>query len=341
VPAGEHAASYHLEVVAPPGVRIGEATLLAGPPGGAEREVTIDHLRGSALTVGLHGVDVPRRSLCRAQVHMRVQAAGWLTTTALTTLAIAAALLVLLLYGPGGEAKDVETTLVAGVAAAAATFIVQRDHGTLASRLVMLLRFSAFTATALLVVGVGLVALGGERDVRRMLLVFTVVATALFLHLAAVWFRSWRMDRRRGEPSPWDMVPGPQAPRPGWLRRWWCDLGEAYRQWRVVRRWDRHGLHPPSDHDDLARLVVAHRFDRPAVGIQSAEAWHRRFDRRGREADDRMRENLRRPATACGVPASGSPPCPRPRHRCPGAPPGGATQNGHHAGPHPPSGQNS
>ena len=54
-------------------------------PGGP---LSVDHIRGDSLTTGLHAVEVPPNSLCRAQVLLHVQRAGWLTTLAVSTWAI-------------------------------------------------------------------------------------------------------------------------------------------------------------------------------------------------------------------------------------------------------------
>lgn len=301
VPAAEHAASYHLEVKAPPGVRIGEATLLAGRPGDPAEAFSQDHLRGSAQTVGLHVVNVPSGSSCRAQLHMRIQTAGWLSTATLSTLGVLVGLWVARRHTDAtvDQIDNVVVLLLTG-AAAAATFIAHRDHSSVAARLVTLVRFSATASTALLVAAAVLVSFldaSNRTTVRALLTGLMVAAGVLFSHLAVVWLMSLRMERRQGDLSPWDMVP---VARPEERDPWWERELATWRALARTVRLDRRMPRPPSRRDDVMELVITYGMDRPAIGIRSAEAWHRTFDRSAASSAAGMVLQLRQVGVPCG-----------------------------------------
>jgi hypothetical protein len=292
VPAAEHAGSYHLEVKAPPGVRIGEATLLAGRPGDPRGSFTKDHVRGSAQTVGLHGINVPTGSSCRAQLHMRVQTAGWLSVTTLATLGVLIGLIVALRHTDAETTDQIDNLVVLLLtgAAAAATFIAYREHGTVAARLVTLVRFSATASTALLVAAAVLITFMDDANrtgVTVALWFFAGLATLSSLHLVVVWFLSRRMEFRHGDLSPWDMAPGPDQER---RQRGSLETPEA----------PEPLTQPPPDRHDVTRLFAEYRMDRPAIGIRSAEAWHRNFHRDDASSMTDMTDQLARGSRSCG-----------------------------------------
>ena len=84
-PSAENCTSYHFEFTAPPDVRIERATLLAGRPQSTTAgvhlgNVSVDDVTPRGPTAGLHAVEVPNGSLCRAQIDLRVPSQGWLGT---------------------------------------------------------------------------------------------------------------------------------------------------------------------------------------------------------------------------------------------------------------------
>jgi len=321
VPAAEHAASYHLEVMAPPGVRIGEATLIAGRPGASRDSFTVDHVRGSAQTVGLHGINVPSGSSCRAQIHMHVQSAGWLSVTTVATVGVLIGLVAAFRHtGARGSQVDNLVVLLLTGAAAAATFIAHREHGTVAARLVTLVRVSATVSASLLVAAAVLIAFLGdlpvpeprtlntpqaedvtpEDTVHDVLIWLIGLAGLLALHLFVVRRMSLRIERRQGDLSPWDMVPGPRPRPPGRLHAWWRRRLQARHEAACTRRFYRLVPEPDTPRDDVLRLFVEHGFDRPAIGIRSGEAWHRRFDDDDPAAIAAMTRALQTGGERCG-----------------------------------------
>ncbi|GAB3314839.1 hypothetical protein GCM10027451_30140 [Geodermatophilus aquaeductus] len=271
VPSAERAASYHVEITAPPGVRIGRATLLAGRPNEPEHRLTADHEENDTLTVGLHGVEVPHGSLCRAQVDLRVQSSGWLATMAIAGLAVCAVLAsatwhVARQEHPGPEQGNNMVVLLLTTAAAAATLVAHRESSGIASRLVVGVRTVAAVCIALPVVAAGFVAYTErqpdeppEPSTSPWLLSLTIAAGVLSLHLVVVWYLSRRVERAGRPRSPWDMTPDPP------VHRWFTRPSS-----------DSHP-HGPVDRNLLDATRV-HHFDRPAIGIRSSEAYHERYD---------------------------------------------------------------
>ncbi len=271
VPAAERAASYHVEITAPPGVRIARATLLAGRPNEPEHRVTADHEENDTLTVGLHGVEIPYGSLCRAQVDLRVQSSGWLATMAIAGLAVcavlaAAAWQVARQEQPVPEQGNNMVVLFLTTAAAAATLVAHRESSGVAARLVVGVRTVAAVCIALPVVAAGFVTYHElepdeptEPSAFLWLLSLTLAAGVLSLQLVVVWFLSRRAERAGRLRSPWDMTPDPPVHQ---------GFGRSSVDSRRHESADRHLL-------DAIRL---HGFHRPAIGIRSSEAYHERYD---------------------------------------------------------------
>jgi hypothetical protein len=270
VPSAERAASYHFELVAPQGVRVDKATLLAGRPHEPDRAPTEDHVETGTLTVGLHGVEVPPGSLCRVQVDVRVQSAGWLAVMVMSGLATAVVLLSVVLHlftqkGQGPEQYNNVVVLLVTTAAAAATFVAHREFGGVAARLVVGVRMVAAVCIALPVIAAGFIAYteqqptdAPEPRTAAAVLLLCALAFALTAHLGAVWWLSWRVERRGRIPSPWDMT--------------------GYEQFREDRRFDRATVVEEAPSTSFDAALRRHGFHRPTVGLPSSEAWHEVYD---------------------------------------------------------------
>ena len=161
VPAAENSASYHFEFTAPHGVRIVKASLLAGRQNDPDRHVSADHVVGHSPTVGLHAVEVPNGSLCRAQVDLRIQTSGWLTTIVVSCWLIFLVLLSVcyhsLLQPPQLAPNQVTNVIVLLITTSAgvATLIYQRDFRGVAARMVARMRALAAMATSLPIIAAG------------------------------------------------------------------------------------------------------------------------------------------------------------------------------------------
>lgn len=270
VPSAENAASYHFEVTAPLGVRIVQATLLAGRPNQHEKRVSADQVTGHSTIVGLHAVEIPFGSLCQAQVDLRVPARGWLTTLTVSCFAVFLLLLSVLFHLPPGTTRS-ETwvtnvvVLLITLSAGAATFVGQRDAGGVAARMVTKLRAAGVVSLALPAIGAAVlvynsaapgedfaaVAVGsvpglGGSDADETQLAFgvlTMVALLVFLLVATVWSLSFREGRQEAVTSPWDMTDEAEKPPP----------------------------------DDFHRTVARLKFHSAAVVVDSAEDWRQTY----------------------------------------------------------------
>jgi hypothetical protein len=276
-PSAENAASYHFEVVAPKGVRIAEATLIAGRPHDPERRLTVDHIRADSLTVGLHAVDVPPNSLCRAQVQLRVQRAGWLTTLAVSAAAIVLVLLTVALHAWLQEAPDPGQdtnviVLLISAAAAAATFIAQRDFPGVAARLAAGMRGVGVAVVALPIIAAGLLSYkdvdpavvplrqlpqGADTRTKVWLTVLTVLALLAFITVALTWWWTWQDERRQEMTSPWDMT--------------------RHTDGRKASGAERATVAPTRLPKNFHRALRRFGFTEAAVGVRSSEGWHWRY----------------------------------------------------------------
>jgi hypothetical protein len=256
IPAAESAASYHFEIIAPHGVRIVEAALLAGRPNDPTRHVSVDRVVGHAPVVGLHAVEIPNGSLCRAQVDLRVATRGWLTSVALACAAVFGIMLSVMLHKVGwrNSPQNNQLTnivlLLVTTSAGVITLVAQRDFGGVAARLVSKVRTLGALSTALpficatfLVYGDG-VSAGRHLAAERVAIwSLTAVAGALFVIIGIAWYTSWHDERRDAQYSPWDHT----REKPLRVETNYLDGIENY------------------------------HFDRPAVGIRSAEGWLERY----------------------------------------------------------------
>ena len=293
VPSAERAASYHVELVAPPGVRIGRATLIAGrpnddhgvAPGAPESRVTVDHERSATLMVGLHAVEVAPGSLCRTQVELRVQSAGWLASIVATSFAIAVVLGAVAWHvgDQGALSTEVDNivVLLISTAAAAATVVAHREFGGVAARLLVGVRALAAVCMGLPVVGAGFVMfeetaseVGFDVATGTALRSLCGAALCLAVFLLAVWVFSRRVERAGRTRSPWNMTPDGRRPR----RR-------ARDVFRLSPLADEEAPDPkaapstePEPRLSFHKELRKHGFHRPAVGIPSSDAWHERYD---------------------------------------------------------------
>jgi hypothetical protein len=271
-PAAEHAASYHLEVEAPPGVRIVAATLLAGRPheprhDDGRRRFTLDPQRGDFLTVGLHGVEVPQNSLCRAHLELRVQRMGWLTTLLSVTVAVMLVLVtlaghVLLQEAPGPDQDTNAIVLLIATSAAAAAFLSQRDFTGVAARLIVGMRAVGAVSMALPVVAAGFLTYESvtrpealqllqmpepaSTSTKVYISLLAVASVALCALVAVTWFRTRGAERDEAS-SPWDQSRQARPDRDEEAHAKKLSYGEAL---------DEYG------------------FREPAVGVRSSEGWH-------------------------------------------------------------------
>lgn len=256
IPSAENAASYHFEITAPQGVRIVQATLLAGRPNQPWRHISVDGLVGHSPTVGLHAVEIPNGSLCRAQVDLRVPARGWLTTVVAScylVFVILASVLVNLIQDSASWSETQVTNIVlllVTVSAGSATYVAQRDSGGVAARMVSRLRMLGTVAIALPAIGASLLVYAGTGSPGNTqnlgplpfagLAIVSLVIAGL---ISVVWWRSHKDERRVRRASPWDMT--------------------------------EDSTHTPFV-DFLEALQVL-QFDTAAVGVESAEGWHDRY----------------------------------------------------------------
>jgi hypothetical protein len=277
VPAAENATSFHFEIEAPPGVDVVQASLLAGVPDeGSEesrkpRRPSFDRSCRPLPTVGLHVTGVPNGSSSRAQVDLQVATRGWYTMMLLSCWATFLWLLAILLHARANtiEASADTVAVLAGVAAAVATVIVQGEFRGMAGRLLSLARALAAVQAVLPLIAASLFVFKDARAVRLLeLLVLTCVALIITLTISFSWLlarlrlgSSWlravlRLGPARlrgllplgsdqGSGSPWEMA---------------ADLG------------------PLTDHpQSFWEAARKYGYTAPAIRVDSAEGWHEEF----------------------------------------------------------------
>jgi hypothetical protein len=269
IPAAENAASYHFEAMAPAGVRIVKASLLAGRPHEPDRHVSADRIVSHKPTVGLHAVEIPNNSLCRVQLDLRVPARGWLTQLVTSCGLIFAVLLVLVRYSPADtspwNADQITNVIVILVAASAATatLVAQRDfpHG-LGAFMVTWLRAIGVMSLLLPIVAAGYLVYEvtqpspeAMQGIHRAMLFLCLFALILFLIPCLALILSLYDDRGRSErASPWDMTAPRESKKGSAVARQRSEVLENYC-------------------DAMKKL----KFDSPAIALQSAEGWHDKY----------------------------------------------------------------
>jgi hypothetical protein len=258
VPSAENAASYHFEFTAPDGVRIVRAGLLAGRPNEPLKHVSADHAPGHGQTIGLHAVEVPHGSLCRAQVDLRVPSRGWLATSVVSywlIFAVLASVIWHLFLRPAAW-SDVQITnvvlLLVSASAGVATLVAQREAGEVALRLLSRMRALGAMAIGLPIIGAGfLIYPNGDgaavpgRPERVFLSLLTAIAFAIVALATTAWWLTRRDERHAEAQSPWNITRESTSP-----------------------------IEPERDYREALRV---HGFETAAVGIKSAEGWHERY----------------------------------------------------------------
>jgi hypothetical protein len=219
-PGAELAASFHLEVTAPPEVSIVEASLLAGQPNlrfhdspdedrrqwdewrtglgedapsrrpRPRRRPSFDSVSGGYPTVDLHVAEVPFGSLSRAQVELQASPSGWLATAWLAALL---ATLVLFAAYLGRETGELPTLVLVTYAAAMVTVVVRPDPHVMVTRLLSYLRMLAGASAVLTLTGALAVAFLDPDAARRFVLAVGLLSLVPTAVLSAVW---WLARRR-------------------------------------------------------------------------------------------------------------------------------------------------
>jgi hypothetical protein len=193
-PAAENTRSFHFEIHSPPGVEILHARLLAGRPAAAKERASFDSVSGGLPTIDLHVVDVPRGSLCLAQVDLRLARHPWLSTT---TFACCAAFLGLFwaafrVDDAGIEEGSASAVFVGFTAAVVALLWRPADH-RMALRLLSGVGIMASASALLLLSAAGLLALNSDWDLELWFRWFAGVAFGI-----AVWMIFVALIRNRG-----------------------------------------------------------------------------------------------------------------------------------------------
>ena len=292
-PSAENCASYHFEFTAPTGLGISEAALLAGRPNKQGEESTSkpswDRVVNPGQTVGLHAVEIPNGSLCRAQVDLRIPRRGWLSTLLASVVAITAVLGSVAYhahrFGEPEQWTVAQVTnivlLLVTVTAGAATYVAQHHAGDVVSRMVSGLRFLG--TTALVIPAMAVILLVYLRDgladdtyrpwIMGLLVVLTLLCVIAACSLARAWQLTRRDEQRRGRPSPWDMsridAPVVRPPAHGWGRfRTFAGPGGRGTTDEVPDK-------PlPLQDASFDALVSELGFGERAIGVASAEGWH-------------------------------------------------------------------
>ena len=266
IPAAENAASYHFEVESPLGIRIMNATLLAGRPNEPDRRISFDRVVGHAAVIGLHAVEVPNGSLCRVQLDLRVPRGGWLDTLLVSCLVIVGVLASVgwhLHTSPTAWTQDQLTNIIVLLVTASAgtvTLVAQRDfHGLAASIVTHLRAIGAIAISLPIIAAAYLVYEGGAAESQKQaltapILTLLLVAASLCLLVLTAWILSiYGESVRRAEASIWNQT----VPR-------------ARRDTTVPNRRSARPL-------NYLEGVNRHRFHTPAIGISSAEGWHEQY----------------------------------------------------------------
>jgi len=245
VPAAENAASFHFEIDAPKGLQIVEASLLAGPPGGAEP--AFDRVTGCFPTVGLHVIEVPNGSLSQAQIGLQVAIRGWLLTSLASCVAVFGFLLAFAIHSHViKQTSDLSVAILIALAAAAAGFVAQSDAHELAAHLLKWTRSLALIAAVLPLVAMTFIAFEGTAPTHVAPALWSAagVSGAIAFLLAVVCFCSWRRQRKSIR-SPWEQ--------------------------------DHRNQEFESPPDEFYAAEKKYRYTKPAMRVDTAEGWHKDF----------------------------------------------------------------
>jgi hypothetical protein len=288
-PAAENSLSYHFEIEAPPGSVLTRASLVAARPGdGQSKEhVSWDHVAGGSPVVGLHAIEVENGSIAAAQVSLRADRRGWLTTNLLTTFIITALLWATAYH----RINDAQITILASamfaVAGAFVVFVVQPAEHQMVSRLLASVRHAVEIAI-LLLCGAGLFVTFGSPTSRRWLSLLAVACSLCTVLVLLAFLLASGRRRRKIYISPWEQG---------------VDIEQT-------------GRAVTASFNDLNQALERFGFLKPAIMVQTAEAEH--FEKPWTAAvDDMLRERLaqatflqrrnnraepQRAPTACRVP---------------------------------------
>jgi hypothetical protein len=262
IPTAENTASYHFEATAPLGVRIVQATLLAGRPHEPTRRVHVDRIVGDTPTIGLHAIEIPNNSLCRVQLDLRVPSAGWLTHLVMSCLVIMGVLASVAFHPSDLARPDVVTNVVViliTASAATATLVAERDFHGLGASMLTLLRALGALSLALPIIVAGYLVYGAsavppKQPPQWALKGLFGISIVLFVASAVAWRQSWRAERNRNaEASPWDMT----------IKKKQKGGTAVYKRSKI-----------PETYDDALEQL---KFKAPAVAIESAEGWHEMY----------------------------------------------------------------
>jgi hypothetical protein len=193
-PAAENTRSFHFEIHSPPGVEILHARLLAGRPAAAEERPSFDSVSGGLATIGLHVVDVPRGSLCLAQVDLRLARHPWLSTTAFACCAAFLGLFwAAFRVDDGGIDKSSASAVFVGFTAAVVALLWRPADHRMALRLLSGVGVMASASALLLLSAAGLLALNRDWKLEMWFRCFAGVAAGI-----AVWMVYITLCRSRG-----------------------------------------------------------------------------------------------------------------------------------------------
>lgn len=286
-PGADACASYHFEFKAPTGISVDRADLVAGRPNtvvGEPPRVSCDSVSDPGHSAGLHAVEVPPGSLCRAQVDLRLPRRGWLSTLLGSMVAVSCVMIAVLVYAhqvanSGVELDTDQATnvivLLVSVAAGAATYVAQQHATDVMTRLAKALRLVAVAAVAAPAMAAVTITLIWQTADSNPQLLFRVLSVVTCVELAAlgvavyVWLSILKSESNAaGRPSPWDMthVSLPDDPR--------CT--PKFRRNAVT---DSSTSLADATFEQCCREVG---MKEPAVGVYSAEGWleHYRWSNR-------------------------------------------------------------
>ena len=217
-PGAELAASFHVEITAPPEVSIVQASMLAGTPnlrfadspqtdrerwkvyereheaarsrrGRARRRPSFDSVGGGYPTVDLHVAEVPYGSLSRAQVELQASPSGWLGSAWLVTLLATATLMVAWWADPSGaDSAELPTAVLISFAAAMVAIVLRPDPHVMVTRLLSRLRMLAAASAVLVLAGGCAFAFRGSGDAHPWIEVIALLSVIPASVLTRVWW---------------------------------------------------------------------------------------------------------------------------------------------------------
>jgi hypothetical protein len=300
-PSAENCASYHFEFTAPTGLSISSASLVAGRPNedrelAARSKVSWDSVENPGQSVGLHAVEIPNGSLCRAQVDLRIPSRGWLGTLAASCWAITIVMTTVLWHSfmidTGGEQWGQNqitniVVLLVSVCAGAATYVAQHHATDVVARMATGLRalglialcIPAATACAIVYLQAPLHGFKEVLFLGAMGLVW-LVSFGAALTITTAWWLIYQDEQRVGRPSPWDMTRVRDDLTDG------SGSGPSDIDNRAGPDDDPQKTPLSLDGESFEACVEGLGFNTAAVGVFSAEGWHERYG----WSEDRQRD---------------------------------------------------